>query len=720
MRESVDRAGWFRRACFCAALVGLAFASAPAGAAEAATSDWARTDQSAVRLIAATDAVGSGGTIQAGLEFELKPGWKTYWRTPGDAGFPVSVDWTGSTNLAAAEMAWPAPHRFSLFGLDTFGYQNQVVFPIAVRAEKPGEPIGLRAKVSYLICEQVCIPYESNLAMDLPAGTPTPTGNAQLINRYLSQVPGDGARHGLKLERVAIGSDAAKPTLEIVARSTLLPFAAPDVIVEAPAGLYFAAPQVTLGADGMRADLSIAVTQDAGAPALADADLTLTLVDGVRGLEQKLRVGAGWGTPGEAIASSAAPASAPPTSTATLWPMLLVALLGGLILNVMPCVLPVLSLKLLGLVGHAQESPGAVRRGFLASAAGILVAFAALAGALLLLKAMGGTIGWGIQFQQPWFLVAMTLLLTLFAANLWGWFEIPLPARVGNLAGVGRPAGLGGQFATGIFATLLATPCSAPFVGTAIGFALARGPVEIVAIFLALGLGFAAPYLLVAAAPSLARLLPRPGRWMIALRRLLGLLLAGTAIWLLTVLAGEVNRMVVWVIGIISLGIAFALWLRHRLPDGLRLASPAAVGLLTIAAFIAPAQLASPRTAEVAVAASGPWQSFDEAAIPALVREGKTVIVDVTADWCVTCLVNKRLVLESADIAGRLAQPSVVAMKADWTKPDEAIARYLAAHGRYAIPFNIVYGPGAPDGILLPELLTPASVQDALNKAAGG
>src|SRR5262245_43160060 len=198
MRESVDRAGWFRRLCGCAALLGLAVVSAPAGAAEPATSAWVRTDQSAVRLIAATDAVGSNGALQAGLEFELKPGWKTYWRTPGDAGFPVSVDWAGSSNLAAADMAWPAPHRFSLFGLDTFGYQDQVVFPIAVRAEKPGEPIGLRAKISYLICEQVCIPYEANLALDLPAGTSTPTGNAQLISRFLSQVPGDGARHGLK------------------------------------------------------------------------------------------------------------------------------------------------------------------------------------------------------------------------------------------------------------------------------------------------------------------------------------------------------------------------------------------------------------------------------------------------------------------------------------------------------------------------------------------
>jgi suppressor for copper-sensitivity B len=610
----------------------------------------------------------------------------------------------GSTNVARAELMWPVPHRFQLFGLQTFGYGEQVAFPLMVTPEHPGRAVALKAKIRYLVCEQICVPQEGSLALDLPSGTATPSSFAPLVNRFASLVPKGGERFGWSVDQVVIDRERE---LVVDVKSSSEVLAAPDVIIEGAPHFYFGPPTVELSSDRHAARLRVPTERINSGPDVAATELTLTLFDGARGMETRAR-------------PIAMIAPAPMASWSSILTILGVALLGGLILNVMPCVLPVLSLKLLGLVGHAEESPGTVRRGFLASAAGILVAFAGLAGALLLLKAMGGTVGWGIQFQQPWFLIAMTLLLTLFAANLWGWFEIPLPGCLGDLAGVGRPAGLGGQFATGIFATLLATPCSAPFVGTAIGFALARGPVEIVAIFLALGLGFAAPYLLVAALPSLARLLPRPGRWMIALRRLLGLLLAGTAVWLLTVLAGEVDRTAVWAIGVISLGIAFALWLRHRLPDGLRLASPAAVGVLTIAAFIAPAQLATPRTADVAIAASGPWQAFDEAAIPALVRAGKTVIVDVTADWCVTCLVNKRLVLDSADIAGRLAQPSVVAMKADWTKPDDGIARYLAAHGRYGIPFNIVYGPGAPDGILLPELLTPTSVQDALNKAAGG
>jgi suppressor for copper-sensitivity B len=400
--------------------------------------------------------------------------------------------------------------------------------------------------------------------------------------------------------------------------------------------------------------------------------------------------------------------------------MLLIALLGGLILNVMPCVLPVLSLKLLGLVGHDGENQRHVRLGFLASAAGILVAFAGLAAVLVALKGMGSAVGWGIQFQQPWFLIAMMLVLTLFAANLWGWFEIPVPAVVGRLAGIGSHTTWLGQFTTGVFATLLATPCSAPFVGTAVAFALAHGPLEIFAIFLALGLGFGAPYLLVAALPAIAQLLPRPGRWMIVLRRILGLLLAGTAVWLLTILAGTLGVIAVWVIVGLLLAMTVALWAVHRLPGALRPASPIAVIVLALAAFVVPPQIATSRPTPAPVAPAGFWRPFDEAAIAGLVSEGKTVFVDVTADWCVTCIVNKRLVVDSTAVNAKLTAPTVVAMQADWTRPDEGIARFLAANNRYGIPFNAVYGPGAPNGIVLPELLTERVVLDALAKAADG
>jgi suppressor for copper-sensitivity B len=690
--------------------------TAAAAAAELGASNTARTDQSAVRLLSATAAVGTATELRAGLEFALQPGWKTYWRSPGDAGFPVSVDWSGSTNVAAANLSWPAPHRFTLFGLDTFGYEERVVFPVEIRPTVAGEPVTLDAKVNYLVCHDICIPYDAQLQLELPRGPATPTEHAQSIARFAAQVPGDGARHGLRLERVRLAGTPESPRLEVSARSAIAPFDKPDLIVEAPQGFYVAAPTTSLSDGGMVATFALPITVNDGAPPIEDAALTLTLVDGTRGLEQQVIAGVGFG---DADAVDAVPAVSS-ASASSFVAMLLIALIGGLILNVMPCVLPVLSLKLLGLIGHDGEDRRHLRLSFLASAAGILAAFAALAGVLVAIKAGGGMAGWGIQFQQPWFLVAMVLVLTLFAANLWGWFEIPLPGIVGRLAGVGGSNSLAGQFATGVFATLLATPCSAPFVGTAVPFALARGPAEIFAIFLALGLGFAAPYLLVAAVPAVARLLPRPGPWMIWLRRFLGLLLAGTAVWLLSILKATLEPTALWLVAALVVTMTAVLWARHRLPANLRAASPVAVVALAMGALVVPSHIATSRSPDTAAQPAGFWQRFDEAAVARLVGEGKTVFVDVTADWCVTCIVNKRLVMHSTEVNRRLTAPGVVAMQADWTRPDDRIARYLAANSRYGIPFNAVYGPGAPDGIVLPELLSEGVVLEALAKAAGG
>lgn len=715
--------GRLRRGLGSAALLAVFLVFLPAavlaeGPGRDVASDWVRTDQSGVRLISAVTGVGDLSAVPVGLQVALEPGWKTYWRSPGDAGIPVTIDWAGSENLADAEMAWPAPHRFSLFGLDTFGYEREVVFPIAVRPADPGRPVKLRAQVDYLVCEQICIPYQAALALDLPAGPATPTAHVQLIDRFAGRVPGDGGAHGLRLEQVGIDEAGGGPVLEAVAVSRL-PFAAPDLIVEGPPDFVFAAPKVRLSDGGTRATLRVPVSVTEGAPPLAGTRLTLTLIDGARGLEASVTPGAVSGTAQGAVAPEAS------AGAAGLLPMLLIALLGGAILNLMPCVLPVLSLKLLGLVGYGGGATGPVRAAFLASAAGVLASFLALAAALAALKTAGVVVGWGIQFQQPLFLTAMVLVLTLFASNLWGWFEIPLPDWLGRVAG-GQPRpdgeqdGLAGHFATGAFATLLATPCSAPFVGTAVGFALARGTAEIVAIFAALGLGLAMPYLAVAAIPSLATRLPRPGPWMIWLRRVLGFALAATAMWLLSVLAAQLRPAAAALIGGLMLAVAGLLWLRRRLPAGLRLATPAAVALLALAAFLAPAGIPE-RAAEATVdIAEGPWEPFVAAQIDELVAEGKSVFVDVTAEWCITCQVNKRLVLETDPVAERLASEGVIAMRADWTRPSDAIAAYLASFGRYGIPFNAVYGPGAPDGLPLPELLTEEVVLDALDRAAGG
>jgi suppressor for copper-sensitivity B len=388
----------------------------------------------------------------------------------------------------------------------------------------------------------------------------------------------------------------------------------------------------------------------------------------------------------------------------------------------MPCVLPVLSLKLLSVVQQGGRERAAIRASFLASAAGIVFSFLVLASAAVALKSAGLAVGWGIQFQQPLFLSALAVVMALFAYNLMGFFEVPLPGFVGRIAAKGTGEGdhhsLWGSFATGALATLLATPCSAPFLGTSVGFALSRGAVEIFLIFTALGLGLALPYLLVAAAPRLVAWLPRPGAWMVWLRRILGLLLAATAVWLLTVIAAQVGVPAAALMAGLLLGLGAVLWLRHRQAPRHGVAASALAVLLALAAFALPLGIAAPPRGGP-VAESLAWQPLDTAAIAARVAEGQVVFVDVTADWCITCQVNKKLVIDTDAVAQRLDAPGVVRMRGDWTLPSDAISRYLESFGRYGIPFNAVYGPGAPEGLALPEILTREAVMVALDKAAG-
>jgi suppressor for copper-sensitivity B len=350
----------------------------------------------------------------------------------------------------------------------------------------------------------------------------------------------------------------------------------------------------------------------------------------------------------------------------------------------------------------------------------VLASFLLLAAVLAGLKAAGVAVGWGLQFQQPLFVAAMALLLTLFAGNLWGFFEVPLPGFAGDLAAaVDRRHGLAADFLTGALATLLATPCTAPFLASAVGFALAGGTAEIFLIFLALGLGLAAPYLLVAAWPRLATRLPRPGRWMLVLKRLLGLSFIATATWLLYVLASQVGAVaglataVALLVLILLLGVA-------RLPIGRRLPKPLwRAGLLAAAATALIVPTMPAETAAPVAAPAGAWSSFSEPKLAALVAQGKVVLVDVTADWCINCQVNEALILRRGWTADSLTGGSLVGMRADWTRPDPAIARYLAGFGRYGIPFNAVYGPRAPQGIALPSLLTEQAVRDAVQQAGG-
>jgi suppressor for copper-sensitivity B len=699
----------------------LVLGGAPADAADA--SAWARTPQTEVRLIAGQEGAGPDGAVALGLHFKLKDGWKVYWRRPGDAGFPPRIDWSESENLKDTDFAWPAPVRFQVLGFQTMGYAKEVVFPITARLADPKRPLNLRAHVDYLTCDDICIPYRADLALEVAAGGGAANPHAALIERFAARVPGDGSDAGLALERVEtagpftrVDEQARDGAVRIVASSTI-PFARPDVFIEGPELAFFGPPSARFSEGGRRAVLTVPVTLEKDAE-IARETLRITLTDGERAAERELTV-----TAGGPAAMPNIPAAAPPIGF-----ILLLALAGGALLNLMPCVLPVLSLKLVSFASLGGQPPRRVRASFLATAAGIVASFAIIATALVALKGAGAAIGWGIQFQHPWFIAALAVLATLFACNLWGLFQVPLPGWLGGVGVHGmedeQRSRLAGDFATGVLATLLATPCSAPFLGTAVGFALAGAAGDIYAVFAGLGLGMALPYLVCAAVPGFARLLPRPGPWMLRLKQVLAFALAATVVWLLTVLAAQQDaqtaQMVAVLIAIIVVLLALprlpAPGWRRAVAGGIVAASAAAVAL---PALVAPAPV-QPDARRAAKSTAAFWQPFDPAAIPALVAQGKTVLVDITADWCITCQVNKVAVLERAPVKTLLASEQVVAMRGDWTRPSAEIAAYLQSFGRYAIPFDAVYGPGLPDGVPLSELLTTSAVLDALSAASNG
>ncbi len=672
-------------------------ATFPVGAPSAATGPWVSGRTVRARLIAATDGAGQGGTIHAGLQISLDKDWDTYWRSPGDAGAPPTVDWSGSVNVASVDWRWPAPTRFTLFGLETFGYRQEVVFPLTVHPKHPGEPVALRGEADLLVCSNICVPKHLAVSLDLPAGIAAPDADAaNLIARYEARVPLGGERSGLSVDGVAV--EPGHPSslkVRISSREPLSPQA--EIIVESPKW-SFGSPAFSFDADGRTATATLPVAGGPDSVTMPGTAVTITLEDGSRASETTALVTRG--------------ADRGRGRLGGLLPFLGVALLGGLVLNLMPCVLPVLGLKLMAVLRHHGRARRQVRFGFLATAGGIIMSMLALAGILVGLKAAGLAVGWGMQFQQPAFLVLMAGALVVFSANLVGLYDFALPPRLATALGSAGGNGFGSSFLAGAVTTALATPCSAPFVGTAIAFALARGPTETLAIFGALGLGLAAPHLLVAAFPGFVRVLPKPGRWMIRVRLVLAAALAGTAAWLLSVLAAQTSWQAAACVTLALSLLAAALALRARIGAP---ATAAMAAIAVLGAAIAPAAL----RATPARAAASDWVAFDEPIIRKQVAEGKTVFVDVTAAWCVNCKANEALVLDRPEVAGALRQAGIVAMRADWTRPESRISDYLARNSRFGIPFDAVYGPGAPRGIVLSEVLTRNAVLDALRRAGG-
>ena len=670
--------------------------------AEAATTAWVGDKHAAVRLITAADPVPTASAIEAGLEFRFAPGWHGYWRTPGDAGVPPVVDWSGTTNLASATVSWPGPKRLVIEGLQNSVYEGRVVLPVRLafgtpRGADAGASADVRAVVDYAACSNVCVPFHADLALSVPLGAAESTAETAEIADARGAVPRPPEDAGVQVVRQSLSGSGADRRLVVSLKSATLPFDHPDLFVEGAGSGIPPAPEVEFGEDRHTATLTVSLGE-VGATATRP---TLTLVDGSRYVE------------------FAGPSLAPVVPRSAIWPALVSALLGGLILNLMPCVLPVLSIKLVGLTRQSGAGRRAMRVGFAVTALGIVTSFLLIAGALVGLKWSGANLGWGIQFQQPWFLAAMAAVTVTFAASLFDWVQIGVPQVVGSVdvdRGRGRWTRWLEPFLTGAFATLLATPCSAPFVGTAVGFALSGSAFDILSIFCCLGIGMALPFLAAALWPGVAGWLPRPGPWMIGLRRILGVLLLGTAGWLLTILWSVAGGPAMATTGLFLAGLLIVLWFgasQERVALRWPTRAATALGLLAVAAAVSvPSERSSrPTLIDEAV-------TFDPSTIDRLVAEGKTVLVDVSASWCLTCKVNELAALKTAEVRARLHQPDTILMSADWSRPDPIVARFIQSFGRFGIPLDVVYGPRSPTGTPLPELLTSQTVVAALDRVA--
>jgi len=686
---------------------------------EPAASLWVKEKQVALRLISSTNTIGSSENIKMGIQFKLKKGWKIYWRSPGDAGFPPSINWKNSKNLKNFLINWPSPKRFSIQDVNTIGYSDDVVLPILVNIKNINADLNIRALVDYLVCNKICIPYKADLKLSLPPGDNSPSPYFQLIDRYQALVPQNIGAHGLTIASATLSETGSIGKLEIIANS-LKEFINPDLFVEGHPVLSYSKPQVILGPDSRNVSFIIDVNgieflNDKIGKTIQGRNFTFVLVDEGRSEQQTIKI---------QLAKNVLiqkEKTIKPNNSILL--IIIFSLLGGLILNFMPCVLPVLSLKLIGLIKQKNRKNFQIKLSLFSSIIGIISSFVILAAGMAIAKSLGVSVGWGIQFQHPWFLITMSIILIFFTCNLWGFFEI----KSINLTHSSSKEESSIQifldnFSQGALATLLATPCSAPFLGTAIGFALSQGTIEIFYIFILLGLGLSTPYIILLFFPKLVILLPRSGQWMQTLKRILGVTLIGTTIWLLYILTSLTSLLTAILLGFFLLIFILLIYIYSK-DNSFKKSAIFSCLIIIILCFSVDLIISKPNTQNdkntPIKSQRIKWEPFNIYEINHYVKMGYTVFVNITADWCVTCKINKTLILNQEPVLSALRKQNIIAMEADWTFPNLEVTNYLALFNRYGIPFNSVYGPKKTEGIVLPELLSQKSVMKALMLAKG-
>jgi thiol:disulfide interchange protein DsbD len=708
-----------------------------------------------VRLILSADGVRPGATVLAGVDLKMDPGWHTYWRNSGEAGMATKIMWHLPPGVTAGDIQWPLPEKLPPAEVTTYGYNDEVmlIVPLKFAADlKPG-PLDLRADISWLECSTECIPGKTNVAVTLDIGNETKAAtDAALIQSWQKKVPevddsaawqklawwekpAAGDTRPLIVDLRFLGNVAAAVAFD---KADFFPDASDEFEIQGTVEkIALSSSEVKLrlsvkkfSGDWPKEISGVVVTSVPGRPPTGIA-VTFPVSDQAPATEA---------VPGRT--SSENPAS-PPVSAANtgetpvalaqpLWKMLLYAFIGGLILNIMPCVLPVIALKILGFVCEARSEPGRVRKLGLVYGLGVLVSFLALALVVIAVKAAGHHAGWGMQFGSPVFIVCLTTLVTLVALNLFGVFEVTLGGRALGAAGqLASKQGAPGAFFNGLLATALATPCTAPYLAPALGFAFAQSAPLILLVFSFAGFGLAAPYVVLSWHPSWLKFLPKPGAWMEKFKIAMGFPMLLTAVWLFNLAAGDYGSNVLW-LGVFLVLIAFAAWIfgefvqrgRGRKFVALVLALLLAVGGYAFALenqlhWRAPVGVMDATGALKASAGGIDWQPWSPAAVAQARAAGHPVLVDFTADWCLTCQVNKKIAIEVPTVRKKLKELGAVALVGDYTHFPDDITTELSRYSRAGVPLVLVYPKNSEaQAIVLPQVLTAEIVLDALGGKA--
>ena len=656
------------------------------------------------RLVADHVTVSPGTTFYVGLRMEIEPGWHTYWRNPGDSGEPTDIEWTLPEGVTAGDIIWPAPTAYPFGPLMNYGYGDEVVLPIPVTIADDFSDrfLEIRAAASWLVCEEVCIPESADIDLFLTVNETASPDNAgaALIQSGLDRVPSESDLSA----GIARSASSLILTIETpeggrtVRNPAFYPYA--DMVIN-----HASEQLANISDDGIALKLDPAPEARSGLTWAPQGVLTYEVQDGGEWITRAIVITPEPGVKVFDVPQDAFAGSVLPVTISGLAVTLVFSLIGGLILNLMPCVFPVLSIKALGFVERAHSAPGELRRHGLLFLAGVLVTFLALAAVLLTFKAIGDPIGWGFQLQNPLAVGILSLVMFAIGLNLVGLFEVGT-----SLQGVGgrwaNAGGDAGAFMTGLLAVVVAAPCIGPFAAGALGLAFSQPGFVLVLVSLMLGLGLALPYLILSFYPSLLKWLPKPGPWMVRFKQFLAFPMFGAAIWLVWVLSmqGGPQGVLMLLIGFLALG--FLVWTLKFSNVTARIAAAAGVLMLVGALF------GVSRSTMAVEYAGEPW-SQDR--VDMLVAEGRPVFIDFTAAWCVSCQFNKQMTLNSRQVVEAFEANEVTVLIADWTNRDDRIAAAIRGYGAAGIPLYVYYAPGSSEPVILPPIISTGLILDTLN-----